>query len=64
MVYNDPSTFVGLVGKVRKKTIREGGESGPQGPGLKPGTCRVLDKRPQLHAMGVVYTSKPFHAYR
>ena len=26
----------------------------PPGPGLEPGTCRVLGKDPQLHAMGVV----------
>ena len=26
----------------------------PPGPGLEPGTCRVLGEGPQLHAMGAV----------
>ena len=26
----------------------------PPGPGLEPGTCRLLGKGPQLHAMEVV----------
>ena len=56
------NTFVDLVGKVRKNSPpeegREGGEkmraARPQGPGLEPGTCRVLGEGPQLQAMGVV----------
>ena len=60
----NPNTFVGLVGKVRKKLSPEGGRKGgwrkkaraacPLGPGLEPGTCRVLGEGPQLHATGVV----------
>ena len=60
----NPNTFVGLVGKVRKKLSPEGGRKGgwrkkaraarPPGPGLEPGTCRVLGEGPQLHATGVV----------
>ena len=59
-----PNTFVGLVGKVWKKLSPEGGRKGgwgkkaraarPPGPGLEPGTCRVLGEGPQLHATGVV----------
>ena len=58
------NTFAGLVGKVRKKTYlrkeegREGGEkkrtARPPGPGLEPGTCRVLGEGPSLHARGAV----------
>ena len=61
---HNPNTFVGLVGKVRKKLSPEGGRKGgwrkkaraarPPGPGLEPGTCRVLGEGPQLHATGVV----------
>ena len=62
---HNPNTFVGLVGKVRKKNYlpkeegREGGEkkaraARPPGPELEPGTCRVLGEGPQLHATGVV----------
>ena len=36
----------------------------PPGPGLEPGTCRVPGEGPQLHATGVVWTSKPFRAHR
>ena len=60
----NPNTFVGLVGKVRKKLSPEGGRKGgwrkkaraarPPGPGLEPGTCSVLGEGPQLHATGVV----------
>ena len=60
----NPNTFVGLVGKVRKKLSPEGGRKGgwrkktraarPPDPGLEPGTCRVLGEAPQLHATGVV----------
>ena len=56
--------FAGLVGKVRKKLSPEGGRKGgwrkkaraarPPGPGLEPGTCRVLGEGPQLYAMGAV----------
>ena len=56
--------FTGLVGKVQKKLSPEGGRKGgwrkkaraarPPGPGLEPGTCRVLGEGPQLHAMGAV----------
>ena len=64
VVYNNPNTFAGLVGKVRKKTIsgrrKEGrGEkkaraARPPDPGLEPGTCRVLGEGLQLHATGAV----------
>ena len=53
--YN-PNTFVGLVGKVRKKLSPKGGRKGgwrkkaraarPSGPELEPGTCRVLGEGP------------------
>ena len=56
--------FTGLVGKVRKKLSPEGGRKGgwrkkaraarPPGPGLEPGTCRVLGEGHQLHATGAV----------
>ena len=56
-------TFTGLVGKVRKKAISRRKKEGRveqkkaraarlQGPGLEPGTCRMLGEGPQLHAMG------------
>ena len=58
------NTFVGLVGKVRKKLSPEEGRKGgwrkkahaarPPGPGLEPRTCRVLGEGPQLHARGAV----------
>ena len=61
---NNPNTFAGLVGKVRKKLSPEGGRKGgwrkkaraarPPDPGLEPGTCRVLGEGPPLHAMGAV----------
>ena len=60
----NPNTFVGLVGKVRIKLSPEGGRKGgwrkkvcaarPLGPGLEPGTCRVLGEGPGLHARGAV----------
>ena len=54
----NPNTFVGLVGKVRKKLSPEGGRKGgwrkKAGPGLEPGTCRVLGEGPGLHARGAV----------
>ena len=65
MVYNNPNTFAGLVGKVQKK-LSPGGrkEEGrvekkacaarPPDPGLEPGTCRVLGEGLQLHARGAV----------
>ena len=65
--------FTGLVGKVRKKLSPERRKGGwrkkaraacPPGPGLEPGTCRVLGEGHQLQAMGAVLTSKPFSAYR
>ena len=56
--------FTGWVGKVRKKLSPEGGRKGgwrkkaraarPPGPGLEPGTCRVLGEGHQLHATGAV----------
>ena len=53
----NPSTFVGLVGKVQEEG-REGGEKTrtmrPPGPGLEPRTCLVLGEGLQLHAIGVV----------
>ena len=62
-MYNNPNTFVGLVGRVRIKSP-EGGRKGgwrrkaraapPLGPGLEPGTCRVLGEGPGLHARGAV----------
>ena len=68
----NPNTFVGVGGEGAKKP--EGGRKGgwrikahaarPRGLGLKSKTCRVLGEGPQLHAMGVVWTSKPFRAYR
>ena len=62
--YN-PNVPAGLVGKVQKKLSLEGGRKEgrvekkaravcPLGPGLEPGTCRVLGEDPQLHAMGAV----------
>ena len=64
VVYNNPNTFAGLVGKVRKKLSPEGGRKGgwrkkaraarPPDPGLEPGTCRVLGEGPPLHARGAV----------
>ena len=64
VVYNNPNTFAGLVGKVRKKLSLEGGKKGgwrkkvgaarPLDPGLEPGTRRVLGEGPQLHARGAV----------
>ena len=64
VVYNNPNTFAGLVGKVRKKLSPEGGRKGgwrkkacaarPPDPGLKPGACRVLGEGPPLHARGAV----------
>ena len=63
----NPNLTVGWVGKVRKKLSPEGGRKGgwrkkaraarPPGPGLEPGTCRVVGEGPQLHATGVVQTS-------
>ena len=67
---------MGVVGKVRKKKklSPEGERKGewrkkgcaacPRGQGLKPGTYPVLGDGPQLHATGVVLTSKPFRGYR
>ena len=59
-VYN-PNLTAGLVGKVRKEQSPEGGRKGgwrkkarAAGPGLEPGTYRVLGEGPQLHAMGAV----------
>ena len=61
-MYNNPNTFTGLVGKVRKKTISRRRKEGrvekkraapPLDPGLEPGTCRVLGEGPQLHARGL-----------
>ena len=60
VVYNNPNTFAGLVGKVRKNYFpkeegRKGGEKKcAWGSGLKPGTCRVVGEGPQLHARGAV----------
>ena len=64
MILVNPNTFVGLVGKVQKKLSPEGGRKGgwikkarvlcPPGPGLEPGTCRVLGEGPGLHARGAV----------
>ena len=62
-MYNNPNTFVGLVGKVRIKLSPEGGRKGGwrkkraqrlPGPGLEPGTCRVLGEGPELHARRAV----------
>ena len=51
-------------GMCEKKLSPKGGRKGgwrkkarvarPPGPGLEPGTCRVLGEGPQLHATGVV----------
>ena len=59
-----PNTFAGLVGKVWKKLAPEGGRKGgwrkkactalSPGPGLEPGTWRVLGEGPQLHPRGAV----------
>ena len=68
VVYNNPNTFAGLVGKVRKKLSPEGGRKGGwrkkrkqrarqargSNPGLEPRTCRVLGEGPLLHARGAV----------
>ena len=61
---NNPYTFAGLVGKVRKKLSPKGGRKGgwrkkaraarPPDRGLEPGTCRVQGEGPQLHARGAV----------
>ena len=56
-----PNVSVGLVGKVQKGGRKKEGRvekkaraARPPGPGVEPGTCRVLGEGPQLHAMGVV----------
>ena len=64
IIPNLTTGFTGLVGKVRKKLSPEGGRKGgwrkkaraarPAGPGLEPGTCRVLGEGHQLHATGAV----------
>ena len=74
-MYNNPNTFVGLVGKVRIKLSPEGGRKGgwrkkaraarPPDPGLEPGTCRVLGEGPGLHARGGCLDKQAnFRAYR
>ena len=61
----NPNTFAELVGRVRKKNYlpkeegREGGEKKActaclWGPGVEPGTCRVLGEGPLLHVRGAV----------
>ena len=63
LVFYNPNTFVGLVGKVQKYYLpkeegREGGEkkraARPRGSRLEPEPCRVLGEGSQLHAMRVV----------
>ena len=64
VVYINPNTFAGLVGKVRKKLSPEGGRNGGwrkkaraarrPDPRLEPGICRVLGEGPPLHARGAV----------
>ena len=56
-----PNTFMGVVGKVQKNLPKEEGRvekkahtARPRGPGLKPGTFRVLGEGPQLRTRGVV----------
>ena len=54
----------GWWGRCEKNYLPEGGRKGgwrkkartarPAGPGLEPGTCRVLGEGPQLHARGAV----------
>ena len=58
---NNPNTFAGLVGKVRKNYLRKEGRvekkaraARPPDPGLELGTCRVLGEGPPLHARGAV----------
>ena len=63
-MYNNPNTFAGLWGRCKKKTISRRRMEGrvekkvhaarTLGPGLEPGTCRMLGKDPQLHARGAV----------
>ena len=58
-----------LWGKVQKKGGRKGGwwekmhAASSHGPGLEPGTYRMLGESPQLHATVIVKT-KPFYGYR
>ena len=61
VLFFNPNTFAGLVGKVRKKLSPEGGRvekkacaARPPDPGLEPGTCRVLGEGPPLHTRGAV----------
>ena len=64
MLINNTNTFTGVVGKCEKneggrKEGREGGEkkaraARPRGPGLEPGTYRVLGEGPQLQTTEVV----------
>ena len=64
VVYNNPNTFAGLVGKVRKQLSPEGGRKGgwrkkvlaahPPDPGSEPRTCCMLGEGPPLHARGAV----------
>ena len=64
VVYNNPEHFCGVGRKGAKKTISGRRKEGrvekkaraahPPGPGLEPGTSRVLGEGPQLHARGAV----------
>ena len=63
LVYYNPNTFAGLVGKVRKKLSgrrkegrveKKAHAARPPDPGLEPGTCRVLGEGPPLHATGAI----------
>ena len=58
VLYNNPNTSAGLVGKVRRRKEgrmeKKAHAARPPGPGLKPVTCRVLGEGPQLHARGAV----------
>ena len=58
---NNPNTFQRRKeGRVEEKNT----QGDLRGPGLEPGTYRVLGAGPKLHATGVVQTSKPFRGYR
>ena len=54
-----PKQFTGVVGKVQKgrqegRVENKAHTTRLQGPGLEPGTYRLLGKSPQLHATVIV----------
>ena len=67
-MYNNPNTFAGLVGKVRKR--KEGrvekkmARSVPGGPGARTQDLPRARQGSPAARQGAVQTSKPFRAYR